>query len=128
MPEFEVPIGKANVLRSLIASKEGTLLPPKGPAALSSPDQTIQVLKGEPVVVTFSRYQSTDGKITPMMNIVTSKGIAKQKWFAQIISGDSPVDDWLEPLRKRMHKVDDERRRALNRALDKAATYPNLKQ
>lgn len=125
MPEFEVTIGRANVLRSLIASKKGTLLPPMGPAALSSPDQTIQVLNGEPVVVTFRRYQSIKGRITPIMNIVTSNGIAKQEWFTQIVSGDSSVDDWLGPEKQRMHEVDNARRLALIEALNEAAEYPN---
>lgn len=124
MPEFEVTLRKVNTLRSLIASRGGILWPTINPAALSEPEQTIQILNGEPVVVTLSIYQSTDRRITSKMHFITSNGIADQEWFKEIVPRAITLDDELEMLRKRMHKVDNERRRALTRALNKAADYP----
>lgn len=90
MPDFEVPLEKAIAIRKCVAEQGGILMPPEMPAALYSTHRTIQIIHGEPLVVDFSGYENTDGDNATIMEVITSKELAKQEWFREIISPKLP--------------------------------------
>lgn len=87
--DLETTFEKALAIRREVKQQGGELLPPERQGALNTEHRTVQVLRGEPVVIQFS-HRNKD--VTDTMRVIMSDQIAGLKEIQAIISPPAPAE------------------------------------